>query len=129
MMMIMMDKTAAAAISPLVSRKFPWLYSIPHAPTIKDNNLLALYFIASLAISAEHSFWLHHHSFPSNVKQAAKLYIKSSAAISVSQQIQAAFQHKSSEIPNISQEKPSQYISHIVLSLSDIICNNFLAHK
>ena len=81
---------------------------------------------AALAISAEHSFWLNNHSFPSNVKQAAKIYIKSSAAISVSQQIQAAFQDKSLDTPNISQEGLSQYISQIALTLSDIICNNFL---
>jgi len=88
--------------------------------------MLSYVAFSALAISAEHSFWLHHYLFPSNVKQAAKLYIKSSAAISVSQQIQTAFQHKSSEISNISEATSSEYISHIVLSLSDIICNNFL---
>ena len=117
---------------------------MPYAPTIKDDNLLALCFFAclnisiffslsashiafaALAITAEHSFWLNSHSFPSNVKQAAKLYIKSDAAISVSQQIQAAFQDKSSEIPNIIKGDYSQYTSHIALLLSDIISNNLL---
>jgi len=95
-----------------VSVLYP-LYMFPHSV------------FAALAITSEHSFWLKNHTFPSNVKQAAKLYVKSSAAISVSKQIQTVFQNKSSEIPNISQDY-DLYQTHIALSLSDIICNNLL---
>ena len=95
-----------------VSVLYP-LYILPHVV------------FAALAITAEHSFWLNNHTFPSSVKQAAKLYIKSSAALSVSQQIQTVFQNKSSQIPNITQDY-SLYVTHIALSLSDIICNNLL---
>jgi hypothetical protein len=80
----------------------------------------------ALAIAAEHTFWLNSHTFPSNLKQAAKLYIKSAAAISVTQQIQAIFQDISSDIPNISQGDHLLYESLIALPLSDIIMTNLL---
>jgi hypothetical protein len=76
--------------------------------------------LTALAITAENSFWLHSTSFPLNVRQAVKTYLKSSASHSVSTQIQTAFQALSSEFLDITQE------SQIAFSLSQIINNNLL---
>jgi hypothetical protein len=78
----------------------------------------------ALTIASEHSFWLKDHTFPSNLKQAAKIYIKSATALSVAQQIHTAFQDKSSDIPNIIQG--DQYEQQIALPLSDIVMKNLL---
>jgi len=87
-----------------------------------------LSFVA-LIITAEHSFWAIQHAGPSRLKQAAKIYIKSPNAKSVSHQIQTLFQAKSSEIPAFTQNGEDNdllYITQIVLPLSDIICSNLL---
>jgi len=87
-----------------------------------------LSFVA-ITITAEHSFWAIQHAGPSCLKQAAKIYIKSSNAKSVSHQIQTVFQAKSSEIPAFTQNEEDNdllYNTQIVLPLSDIICSNLL---
>jgi len=117
------DKNAKIAISPLVTRKLPWSNSIPYAPNINNDFLRALYFVASLAITAENSFWLSSSVFPSNIKHAAESFLKSTASVSVSQQIHTVFQNKFPEFPALTQE------SQIALPLSKIINNNFLAHN
>jgi hypothetical protein len=76
--------------------------------------------LTALAITAENSFWLHSTSFPLNVQQAVKSYLKSSASHSVSNQIQTAFQAQLSEFSDITQE------SQIAFPLSQIINNNLL---
>ena len=94
--------------------------------------LSCLFFIIShltstaLAIVAEHSFWLSDHTFPSGPKQAAKSYMKSSAAISVSQHIQAVFGANISDLHSLGQMDSSLYQSQIALPLSGIIINNLL---
>jgi len=84
-----------------------------------------LLFFVALIITAEHSFWAIQHAAPSRLKQAAKIYIKSSHAKSVSHQIQTVFQARSSEIPTFTQDH-LLYQSQIALPLSDIIYSNLL---
>jgi hypothetical protein len=80
--------------------------------------------ISALTITAEHSFWLSSSSFkfPLNIKHSAKFFLKSTASLSISQQIQPLFQDRIPESPAITHEFESQ----IALPLSEIICKNFL---
>ena len=80
----------------------------------------------ALAIVAEHSFWLSDHTFPSGLKQAVKSYMNSSAAISVSQHIQAVFGENVSDLHSLGHMDSSLYESQIALPLSEIIMNNLL---
>ena len=82
--------------------------------------------LVALSITVHNSFWLPTQTFPSCVNQAAKSFIQSPAAISVSQQIQAAFQDKISQIPGIIKGDHILYESQIALPLFDIITNNIL---
>jgi len=85
---------------------------------------LSHFAFVALVITAEHSFWTIQHAAYSGLKQAAKIYIKSSTAKSVSHQIQTVFQARSSEIPAFTQN--NLYETQIASPLSDIICNNLL---
>ena len=78
--------------------------------------------ISALTITAEHSFWLSSSPFPLNIKHSAKFFLKSTASLSISQQIQTLFQDRFPESPAIAHKFEGQ----IVLSLSEIICKNFL---
>ena len=89
-------------------------------------DILSYVALLALAITSHNSFWHASQTFPSCFKKAAQSFKKSSAAISVSQQIQAAFQDKFSQIPDIIKEDYSLYESQIALPLCDIITNNVL---
>jgi hypothetical protein len=78
--------------------------------------------ISALTITAEHSFWLSSSLFPLNIKHSAKFFLKSTASLSISQQIQPLFQDRIPESPSITHKFGNQ----IALPLSKIICKNFL---
>ena len=77
--------------------------------------------ISALTVTAEHSFWLSGSHYPLNIKRSAKFFLKSTASLSISQEIQT-LQDRFPESPAITHD----FVDEIALPLSKIICKNFL---
>jgi len=125
-----LGKNLPKALSPLFPKKFLFFGSSasPLVLNFEDPYMHTLFYIATFAIVAKHSYWMKSY-FPSNIRQSLKVYIKSNIPSLVSQQIMETFGNMATEIPSIINGNNDDYKEYIINPLLEIIKNNAIALK